>query len=417
MSNSKKGVFLALFFLLHVFFSVNTAAASTLQQQIDTLEPGKELLLNDVVIKESLTLTKPITIRANNVIMDQPLKIESDDVRIEGAHFRGKQGVLMKNVKNITLFNVTFATSGEGIFIADSQNITLKQIALTGISDQLVKRKHGVTVLRSETILIDDAKLISTLDGIYIEESKYVQIFNSQLQDGRYGVHSMYSEDVVVKGSDITEFTTGIMVMMSKRAVFEDNLIAHQQSIHGTALTIYDSQFATIQENELRENKTAIQLQKASNIEMLENDLVMNVIAISGMDVWDSIFSNNRLRMNVLTTASSIEGLTLTQNAYDDYDGYDLDGDTIGDTSYIATSTFGQWVLKRPSYQYFLGSSSVQLLTTLDDLLLLSSQNVLLDEQPKIVNSPSIEIDFRWSYFMMSILLLGLLITGWRKLL
>ncbi|MEG0438124.1 MAG: right-handed parallel beta-helix repeat-containing protein [Solibacillus sp.] len=416
MSNSEKGVFLALFFLFHVFFSVNTAAASPLQQQIDTLETGKELLLNDVVIKESLTLTKPITIRANNVIMDQPLKIESDDVRIEGIHFRGKQGIVMKNVKNITLFNITFATSGEGVFIADSQNITLKQIALTGISDQLAKRKHGITILGSETILIDDAKLTSTLDGIYIEGSKYVQISNSQLQDGRYGVHSMYSEDIIVESSNISKYTTGIMVMMSKNTVFKDNLIAHQQSIHGTALTIYDSQFVTIQENELRENKTAIQLQKASNIEMLGNELIMNVIVISGMDVWDSVFSNNCLRMNVLTTASSIEGLTLAQNAYDDYDGYDLDGDYFGDSPYIATSTFGQWVLKRPSYQYFLGSSSVQLLTTLDELLLLSSQNILLDEQPKYVKNTSIEMNFKWPYFMVSVLLLGLLMTGWRKL-
>lgn len=416
MSNNEKGMFLALFFLFQIFLPVNATAASPLQQQIDTLEPGEELLLNNVVIKEPLTLTKPLTIHANNVIMDEPLKIESDDVQIRGIHFRGEQGVVMKNVNNIMLSNVTFATRGEGIFIANSQNITLKQIALTGNSDQLANRKHGITVLRSETILIDEAKLTAMLDGIYIEESKYVQISDSYLQEGRYGVHSMYSEDVVVKGSDITEFTTGIMVMMSKNTVFKDNLIAHQQTIHGTALTIYDSQFATIQENELRENKTAIQLQKASNIEMLGNELIMNVIAISGMDVWDSVFSNNRLRMNVLTTASSIEGLTLAQNAYDDYDGYDLDGDQLGDSPYIATSTFGQWVLKRPSYQYFLGSSSVQLLTTLDELLLLSSQNILLDEQPKYVKNASIEMDFKWSYFMVGLSLLGLLMTGWRKL-
>ncbi|WP_157764748.1 nitrous oxide reductase family maturation protein NosD [Solibacillus sp. R5-41] len=417
MSNSEKGVFFALFFLLLVFLENDTAAASSVQQQIDSLKPGEELLLNDVVIKESLTLTKPIIIRANNVIIEQPLKIESNDVRIEGIHFQGEQGILMKNVKNISIFNASFASSEEGVYIVNSQNITLEQIELTGIPSDLAKRKHGITVLRSETILIDDAKLTGTLDSIYVEESKQVRILNSQLRDGRYGVHSMYSEDIIVESSNISEYTTGIMVMMSKNIMLKDNLVAHQQSVHGTALTIYDSKLATIQENELRENKTAIQLQKASDIDMLGNELVMNVIAISGMDVWDSVFSNNRLRMNVLTTASSIDGLILSQNAYDDYGGYDLDGDHIGDAPYIATSTFGQWVLKRPNYQYFLGSSSVQLLTTLDALLLLSSQNVLLDERPKLVNNASIEMDFRWPYFVVSLLILGLLITGWRKLL
>ena len=56
----------------------------------------------------------------------------------------------------------------------------------------------------------------------------------------------------------------------------------------------------------------------------------------------------------------------LIENYYDDYSGIDLNDDGIGDESYVALQSFGQWMVGKPVYQYYVESPSVVLLNEID---------------------------------------------------
>lgn len=61
----------------------------------------------------------------------------------------------------------------------------------------------------------------------------------------------------------------------------------------------------------------------------------------------DFAVTDNQFYGNILTVRSDKERLQLANNFYDDYSGHDYDGDGIGDTPYIATNSFGQWMVKK----------------------------------------------------------------------
>ncbi len=99
----------------------------------------------------------------------------------------------------------------------------------------------------------------------------------------------------------------------------------------------------------------------------------------------NSVATNNQFTGNILTARADRQGFLLTNNYYDDYSGIDLKNDGIGDVPYVAVSSFGQWMVRQPVYQYFVASPSVVLLTSLDQQINKTEKTVLVDVTPKLM--------------------------------
>lgn len=94
-------------------------------------------------------------------------------------------------------------------------------------------------------------------------------------------------------------------------------------------------------------------MQKSSVIQIQENRFQMNQTALEGTKVDErSIIMNNQFTGNILTARSDNRGLRLIHNFYDDYTGLDVTGDGFGDIPYVAVSSFGQWMVRQPVYQF-----------------------------------------------------------------
>lgn len=93
-------------------------------------------------------------------------------------------------------------------------------------------------------------------------------------------------------------------------------------------------------------------------------------------------------------------------------------GNSVGDTAYIATNSFGQWMVRKPVYQYFIESPSVVVLNMMDTEVTDDQSSIVTDEQPKVVKNP-ININFELSgmQFVSSGLVLIAMLVVRRKLL
>ena len=98
--------------------------------------------------------------------------------------------------------------------------------------------------------------------------------------------------------------------------------------------------------------------------------------------------NNNEFHSNILAVRTDSAGVNLNHNFYDDYSGKDYDGDEIGDTEYIATNSFGQWMVRKPVYQYFMESPSVVTLNMMDTEVSGNNKLIIVDENPIVMKKP-----------------------------
>ncbi|MCY1448483.1 hypothetical protein D9M71_651520 [compost metagenome] len=59
----------------------------------------------------------------------------------------------------------------------------------------------------------------------------------------------------------------------------------------------------------------------------------------------------------------------------------------------MAVSSFGQWMVRQPVYQFFVASPSVVILTSLDQQINKTERNLLVDNEPKLLSNMK-EIEF-----------------------
>ncbi len=411
--NMKKGWFLALFCCYFLHLSSVSYASNDYQQQITDAKEHNTITINNKTIQDPIYITKPIHLILTNTTLEQPIHVEANNVIIEGGLFTGKEGIVASNIRDISIKDSQFQTTNEPILIKESQNIKIQNISVDLGENHYSNLAHGITIFDSKDISLLTNEIRRTQDAIYIENSENIKIIGNELEKGRYGTHLMYVKNVEITNNEIQQYITAIMAMESENIAITNNLLQFQDSLNSSAITLYQTNKGVIFQNLIKENSKAIQLQQIKNFDIVDNQFWGNVLVLQSIKTEKILFENNQLQANVLTVSSQTDGITLSHNMYDDYSGDDVDGDGIGDSPYRATTTFGQWVLQNPQYQYFIGGSSTMLLEKLDTN---SSANILQDDYPKVNKHVSWTISFKPFYFVVGILLLFVLWRIWRKL-
>ncbi len=413
VTNMKKGSLLALFFCI-VGFST-PAYAQSVQQQIDSLSSGEVLELEPGQYSENLLIKKPIKIYGNKgVKFTGKLEIKADDVEVSGIQFLGEQGVVAKKVENIKITQSSFQTKRFPIYFDGVENSEIAEVDIIGKSGHYSEKSHGISLYNSKGIHVKNNSITQTQDGIYLENSRQVTIEKNTITYGRYGTHIMYGSDMKLFQNNYAHHITGVMSMMAKNVDIEKNTIKHQNALNSSGITLYQTSKVNVINNIIRENSIAVQLQQADTVDMSSNIFASNLLVLKNIQPKGVLVTNNQLYGNVLVASSGSEGITLIGNVYDDYEGDDFDEDGYGDSVYIATSTFGKWVLKNEYYQYFIGNTATGLLEKMDNKL--SKPNSLIDEKPIIHRGQPWQLSFKGKHFSIGVALLIVLVFSWRKL-
>ena len=95
-------------------------------------------------------------------------------------------------------------------------------------------------------------------------------------------------------------------------------------------------------------------------------------------------FRDNAAQLRVDGRGNAL-GIEWRENHFDDYQGYDLDGDGFGDLPYELRSLSNRLIAQRPEIQFFRGTLALDLVDVASEVSpLLAPSAVMRDERPRM---------------------------------
>ncbi|MCU7892426.1 MAG: nitrous oxide reductase family maturation protein NosD [Candidatus Thiodiazotropha sp. (ex Ustalcina ferruginea)] len=219
-------------------------------------------------------------------------------------------------------------------------------------------------------------------------------IARNDARGGRYSLHFMYAQYNEVVDNHYEDNSVGIFVMYSDGVHLKNNYIAHATGATGMGIGFKETSDVEVIGNQILYCATGLYLDvspfQPDTINRIEN----NLIAYSGIGV---LFLNdwtgnnligNSFKGNITQVAVSGGGKTANRNLWqanywDDYEGFDLNQDQVGDKPYELFSYADRIWMDVPSARFFKGSPVLEVMDFLERLAPFTQPNMLVrDEKP-----------------------------------
>jgi nitrous oxidase accessory protein len=243
----------------------------------------------------------------------------------------------------------------------------------------------------------------SVVQGNRVQDGRDVVVWYSprnrvegnRIRGGRYGTHFMYSSDCVVAGNTYDGNVVGIFAMYSRNIVVERNRILNASGAAGIGLGVKESGNLTVRNNHFVHDTTGLYLDTSPLYDDDHNRFEHNELAFCDSAVLfhasrpRNAFHDNRLRENATQVVVEGGGDALTDewegNQFDDYAGYDLDGDGFGDVPYQLRSLSGELTAQYPDLTFLRGLPALSLTDAVGHLVpLYQPRTVLVDPKPRL---------------------------------
>jgi len=383
-------------------------SGTALQSVVDDASPGAVLCLSPGVypapleIASRLTLLGPATavIRSNG--SGTTLHVSADSVVLEGFTVDGSgrrydkmdAGVYVHGI-GVTVHGLTVRDALFGIIVEQSDDVTVADNHVTGLADLPVG-------IRGDGIRLWEVRH-SQVTGNQLEDSRDIlawyspgnRIAGNTVRRSRYATHFMYSDDCVVEDADYQDNIVGVFVMYSRGVTLRRNLIGDNAGADGMGLGVKESGNLMVEGNRFIHDSRCLYLETSP---FREGDSVLvrgNTFAACTSAVTfhssqhDNAFVDNTFEGN--QTQVAVEGRGTAQevswggNYFDDYQGYDLDGDGLGDVPYELRSFSERLVAGHPQLAFLRGTVALGLLDLAARVFpLLQPETLLVDPHPRM---------------------------------
>jgi nitrous oxidase accessory protein len=383
-------------------------AGAALQPRLDAAADG------DVLCLAPGSYSGPIVIRTRVVLHGTPDAVirstgEGTTVRVlaAGAELRGF--TVEGSGRRHDIMDAAVLVRGERAAV---RGLTVRG-ALFGL---VAEQAYGVVF--EDNLVIGDPAVPEGLrgDGIRLWEVRGASIVNNRVQDSRdvviwyspgnlisgntvvgsrYAIHFMYSGDCVVSGNRFTDNVVGVFVMYSRNIAIRDNVIEDNTKVDSMGLGIKDSGDIIVERNRLVRVRECLYL---DNSPFREGDVMIvrsNTFALcqAGVTFHKSetrtTFEDNRFEANgtpaVVEGRGTAQSVVWRRNYFDDYAGYDLDGDGFGDVPYELRDLSERLVARRADLAFFRGTAALALVDMAARLFpILQPQTVFVDPRPRM---------------------------------
>jgi nitrous oxidase accessory protein len=221
------------------------------------------------------------------------------------------------------------------------------------------------------------------------------RLLRNRVEGGRYGAHLMYSHENVIEGNYFVGNVTGLFVMYSRRVEVRDNVFADSGGAAGIGLGLKESGDLTVRGNLFAHNTIGLYVDTSplwpDDRNRIEGNLFhLNDVAVSflGRSTGNAFrgngFHDSRVQVQV-AGGGDARGAEWSGNAFDDYAGYDLDRDGVGDVPYELRSLTSDLVAGRPALAFFRGTPALALVEAIGRIVPLFEPRLLLvDPAPRL---------------------------------
>ncbi len=329
-----------------------------------------------------------LVIRANNAtVKGFHLTGTGSDHNSEdsGVQIRGNNNVVKDNRIDDALFGIDLQQSYFNI--VRRNHITSKPL-------ELGLRGDSIRLWYSDDNSIEENVVKDSRDFV-LWYSKRNHVRGNHASGGRYGMHFMFAADNLVENNVFTNNSVGISAMYDSGDTIRGNVISHAVGATGTCISMKEASAITIENNEIIYCANGIFLDVSpfqpdtTNI-ITGNRIAFNDIAISFLNDWHgNEFRSNTLTSNMTEVAvfggGSAKKNLWDGNAWDSYEGFDRDGDGVGDTPHRVLNYAGRVWMDVPNTRFFKGAPVLEVLDFLDRLAPFSEPELMLeDEHPRL---------------------------------
>jgi nitrous oxidase accessory protein len=390
-------------------------AEPSLQERLDSTPPGGTLIVEGGVHRGPIAIRGPLTV----IGVDRPVvdgggvgsvvQIVGDSVVLRGFVLRNSGRHVSEEAAGIKVRGSDHLIESNyledvyfGIHLSDGfGNVVRGNVIFPG-ERHGERPGHGVSLWYQK-----DARVLSNVvgrarDGVYLSYADDVRIEDNEVFESRYGVHSMNSSRSTFERNRLRGNLLGAALMYSREIVLRGNLIEeHREGATACGILLKDIGELRLEDNVIVGNRVGIYadsvpLGRVTEALVRGNILAGNDTALALQASVRLTFIENRVESNL--TAVRSEGAALSSNLWsrngrgnywDDYRGFDRDGDGIGDLPYRYEAVMNDMIRREPLSRAFVYTPAHLALESAARLFpVFRPAPLVVDEHPLMSPSP-----------------------------
>ena len=377
------------------------------QDLVDRAEPGS-------------VLKPPPGTYAGPVVINKPLTIDGDGKVTIDAGDKGT--VMILNANDSAIRNLRLTGSGDshdtddscldvrghrnlvenlkvdnclfGIDLKQSDNSIVRNNHISSKDRELGVRGDGLRLWYSNGVLIENNMVVDSRDMVAWYSHR--NTFRGNIgRRSRYSIHFMFANDNLVEDNRFYDNAVGIYFMYTEGGGARRNIISHATGAAGMGIGFKESSNAVIEDNEIIYCAIGIgsdlsPFQPDTTIEVKRNRFAYNGIGIlfnsevGGNNMIDNVFEGNLTQVSYGGRSGSPLTNSWQGNYWDDYQGFDRNGDGFGDTPHQLMAYADQIWMELPVARFFRSSPVMELLDFLERLAPFSTPDLILrDDKPR----------------------------------
>lgn len=398
---------LHLFFVLPILgLTLPALANQPLQAWLDTALPGTTLRLPPGKYRGPAIINKPLTVEGNGkVVVDAGgrgtvLTIKADRVTIRGLTLRGSgdshdtiDGAIMAEGKELLIENNVLEDVLFGISLHKTTDSIVRGNRIRSRPVDSAERGDGMRLWYSTGNRIESNDIAQMRD-LTVSNSPRNRFTGNTIHDSRRAFNFLFSHRSIVEGNLLDKNSTGVISLNSEGMVIRNNRILHAMDASGAGIALKETSAALIYGNKIVHCAHGIMadspMDPINRIVFVNNIIAHNVTGIYFYGAKGGhIAINNTFKSNLWPVTIIGDGDPMNDvwwgNSWDNYEGFDLDGDGFGDKPHELYAWADRIWLETPRATFFRNTPVLELLDFLERLAPFSTPSLILrDTAPRM---------------------------------
>lgn len=378
------------------------ARFATITAALAAAQPGDRVLVRAGTYREATLVvrTPRLTVQGDGwPVLDgqgarEVMVIAADDVTVRGlvltntgvSSLEDRAGIRARDARNCVIERNRLRDNLWGIYLQRATDCIVRDNDIVAHGVKQTESGNGIHLWYSSGARVERNHIRGHRDGIYFEFSTLgVTRDNVSEQSQRYGMHFMFSDSCRYERNIFRDNNSGVAVMYSRGVVIHDNRFERSWGSAAYGLLLKDIMGGEISDNVFSRNSTGLFVEGSSRLDVRGNEFTQNGWAAKVLaDADENLFTANRFAGNAfdVTTNSSSANSTFDGNWWDEYKGYDLNRDGVGDVAFHPVRLFALVVEQHPAALLLLRSPLVSILDAAERVLPVLTPAALVDKHP-----------------------------------
>ena len=324
------------------------------------------------------------------------MRISADDVTVKGFVFarvghsdmEDRAAIRVTGVRNCEITSNRIAEGFFGIYLARVTGCRIERNVLSATGLTEATSGNGIHLWTSTNVTIANNLVSGYRDGIYFEFVHGTEVRgNVSEKNIRYGLHFMYSDDCIYMGNTFRKNGSGVAVMYTRRVEMTGNRFENNWGSAAYGLLLKEIEDSKVEHNVFSGNTTGLLADGADHLIASHNVFERNGWAVKVEGSTDAArFEANDFVGNTfdVSTNSNSPSSTFSGNYWDAYRGYDLNRDGIGDVPHPPVRLFAVIVARAPQAILMLRSELVAVLDAVESAMPSLTPELFLDSRPSM---------------------------------